>query len=67
MSCTPQFREKERPPAQQWRAVRAAIRAGASDRAVPPQSLASLELRYIAGKIDQTQVQGDRGDGEVGR
>ena len=57
MSYTPQFHEEEQTPAQRWEAVRWAISAGASDRAVPSQDLARLELRYIAGEIDQTQVQ----------
>ncbi|MGI4736146.1 MAG: hypothetical protein ACRYG7_13425 [Janthinobacterium lividum] len=54
---SPKFHEEEQTPAQRWNAVRWAISAGASDRAVPSQELAHLELRYIAGEIDQTQVQ----------
>ena len=57
MRYTPQFHEDERTPAQRWQAMRWAIGTGASDRAVPSQSVAHLELRYIAGEIDQTQVQ----------
>ncbi|MFD2722134.1 hypothetical protein ACFST9_25680 [Hymenobacter monticola] len=56
MSYTPHFHEDEQTPAQRWAAVRWAIGAGASDRAVPSQELARLELRYIAGEIDQMQV-----------
>jgi hypothetical protein len=56
MSYTPQFTEQEQTPAQRWQAVRWAISTGASDRAVPSQDMAHLELRYIAGEIDQTQV-----------
>jgi hypothetical protein len=52
MSYTPQFHEEEQTPAQRWQAVRWAIGAGASDRAVPSQSMADLQLRYIAGEID---------------
>lgn len=36
--------------------LRWAICAGASDRAVPSQDLAQLQLRYIAGEIDPVQV-----------
>ncbi|WP_223654557.1 hypothetical protein [Hymenobacter psoromatis] len=57
MNYIPQFHEEEQTPAQRWDTVRSAIGAGASDRAVPSQDLAHLELRYIAGEIDQTQVQ----------
>ena len=57
MSYTPHFHEEEQTPAQRWDAVRWAICAGASDRAVPSQDMAHLELRYIAGEIDQVQVQ----------
>ena len=57
MSYTPHFHEEEQTPAQRWDAVRWAISAGASGRAVPSQTMAHLELRYIAGEIDQTQVQ----------
>jgi hypothetical protein len=53
---SPQFHTEEQTPAQRWQAVRWAISAGASDRAVPSQSMADLQLRYIAGEIDQTQV-----------
>jgi hypothetical protein len=52
----PQFHEEEQSPAQRWAAVRGAICAGASDRAVPSQDMAQLQLRYIAGEIDQVQV-----------
>lgn len=53
---TPQFHEEEQTPAQRWDAVRWAICAGASDRAVPSQDLVQLQLRYVAGEIDQVQV-----------
>lgn len=36
--------------------MRWAICAGASDQAVPSLELAQLQLRYVAGEIDQTQV-----------
>lgn len=42
MSYKPQFHEAEQTPAQRWAAVRGAICAGASDRAVPSQDLAQL-------------------------
>ncbi|WP_345237845.1 hypothetical protein [Hymenobacter saemangeumensis] len=51
----PQFHEEEQTPAQQWDAAREAICAGASDRAVPSPELAQLQLRYVAGEIDQVQ------------
>lgn len=57
MSYTPQFHEEEQTPALRWKAIRSAICAGASDRAVPSHTFAQLQLRYIAGEIDQTQVQ----------
>jgi hypothetical protein len=57
MSYIPQFHEEEQTPAQRWNAVRGAIGMGASDGAVPSQAMAHLELRYIAGEIDQTQMQ----------
>ena len=57
MSYTPQFNEEEQTPAQRWQAVRWAIGAGASDRAVPSAAFAQLQLRFIAGEIDQVQVQ----------
>jgi len=57
MSYTPEFHEEEQTPAQRWQAVRWAICAGASDRAVPSQAFAQLQLRFIAGEIDQVQVQ----------
>jgi hypothetical protein len=56
MSYTPQFHEDEQTSAQRWQAVRWAIGAGDSDRAVPSQSMAHLELRYIASEIDQTPI-----------
>lgn len=56
MTYTPQFHEEEQTPAQRWEAVRWAIGAGASDSRVPSQDLARLELRYVAGDIDQVQV-----------
>lgn len=57
MSYTPQFHEQEQTPALRWKAVRSAICAGASDRAVPSHAFAQLQLRFIAGEIDQAQVQ----------
>ena len=56
MSYTPQFNQDEQTPAQRWAAVRWAICIGASDRAVPSQEMAHLQLRYVAGEIDQVQV-----------
>jgi hypothetical protein len=56
MSYTPYFHEEEQTPAQRWDAVQWAISAGASDRAVPSQDFVHLQLRYIVGEIDQTQV-----------
>ena len=56
MSYTPQFFEGEQTPAQRWETVRWAICIGASDRAVPSQEMAQLQLRYVAGEIDQVQV-----------
>ena len=52
----PQFDAQEQTPTQRWQAVRSAIGAGASDRAVPSQDMAHLELRYIVGELDQPQV-----------
>jgi hypothetical protein len=57
MTYTPQFHEEEQTPAQRSQAVRWAISAGASDRAVPSHAFAQLQLRFIAGEIDQVQVQ----------
>ena len=56
MSYTPQFDEEEQTPAQRWDTVRWAICMGASDRAVPSQEMAQLQLRYVAGEIDQVQM-----------
>ena len=56
MSYTPQFHEEEQTPAQRWETVRWAICIGASDRAVPSPEMAQLQLRYVAGEIDQVQV-----------
>lgn len=56
MSYTPQFDQEEQTPAQRWESVRWAICAGASDRAVPSPEMARLQLRYVAGEIDQVQV-----------
>jgi len=56
MCYTPQFHAEEQTPAQRWETVRWAICIGASDRAVPSQKMARLQLRYIAGEIDQVQV-----------
>ncbi|RZK30293.1 MAG: hypothetical protein EOO63_07110 [Hymenobacter sp.] len=57
MSYTPHFSENEQTPTQRWQAVQSAISMGASDRAVLSQNMADLELRYIAGEIDQVQMQ----------
>lgn len=56
MSYTPQFHEEEQTPAQRWDAVWGAICVGASDQAVPSPEMAQLQLRYIAGEIDQVQI-----------
>ena len=56
MSYTSQFHEEEQTPAQRWESVRWAICVGASDHAVPSADLVQLQLRYIAGEIDQVQV-----------
>lgn len=56
MSYTPQFYEEEQTPAQRWDTVRWAIYVGASDRAAPSPEMAQLQLRYVAGEIDQVQV-----------
>lgn len=56
MSYIPQFHEEEQTLAQRWDAVRWAICVGASDRAVPSPEMANLQLRYVAGEIDQVQV-----------
>ena len=56
MRYTPQFHAEEQTPAQRWETVRWAICIGASDRAVPSQEMAQLQLRYVAGEIDQVQV-----------
>lgn len=47
---------EEQTPAQRWATVRWAICIGASDRAVPSQEMAQLQLRYVAGEMDQVQV-----------
>ena len=52
----PQFHEEEQTPAQRWESVRWAICIGTSDRAVPSQEMAQLQLRYVAGEIDQVQI-----------
>jgi len=56
MRYTPEFHAEEQTPAQRWETVRWAICIGASDRAVPSPEMAQLQLRYVAGEIDQTQV-----------
>lgn len=56
MSYTPRFHENEQTPAQRWESVRWAICAGASDHAVPSPEMVQLQLRYVAGEIDQVQV-----------
>ena len=54
---SPQFCEQEQTPAQRWAAIRGAICSSASDGAVPSYAFAQLQLRFIAGEIDQVQVQ----------
>jgi hypothetical protein len=56
MSYTPHFNEEEQTPQQRWEVVRWAICAGATDSVVPSPELVQLQLRYIAGEIDQEQM-----------
>jgi hypothetical protein len=56
MSYTPEFHHNQQTPAQRWRSVQAAIGAAATDGRVIGQDAAALQLRYVAGEIDQVQV-----------